>query len=84
MGAKVAATGVVPMPADSDNVEGGHAIDIIGYNDQSQENAGIPGLHVVFRNSWSDQWGADGYGFLPYDYVIGGQYASDGWMIRTI
>lgn len=84
MSDSVAATGIIPMPASSESVQGGHAIDIVGYNDQNQENAGIPPLTFVIRNSWATTWGAKGYGFLPYDYVLNPQYSSDFWMIRTI
>ncbi len=84
MSAAVAATGIVPMPAASESVQGGHAIDLIGYNDESVENLGIPPLSFMFRNSWGTDWGAKGYGFLPYDFVLNSQYASDFWMIRTI
>lgn len=79
-----ATDGNIPMPASGDTVEGGHAIDLVGYNEASVENDGIPPLSFVFRNSWSEQWGARGYGFLPFDYVLDPQYASDFWMIRTI
>jgi len=76
--------GIIPMPGAKEKVEGGHAIDIVGYNNSATEQAGIPPMHFMFRNSWGILWGAKGYGFLPFDYVLSPQLASDFWMIRSV
>jgi hypothetical protein len=62
-------TGLVPMPRRNETALGGHAICVVGYYDDK----GI----VKFKNSWSDQWGRNGYGFLPYAYVE--RYMMDAW-----
>lgn len=81
----VAKTGIVPMPAPSESVLGGHAVDLIGYNDGPGPTAdGIPAGYFMFRNSWGTGWGASGYGFFPYAYILDSQLASDFWMIRLI
>ena len=63
---------------------GGHAVVAIGYDDEvAIENAlcDVPteGALLV-RNSWGTDWGEGGYGWLPYDYVLGG-LAVDWWTL---
>lgn len=62
-------TGLVPMPGKNETALGGHAICAVGYDDKKKA--------VKFKNSWSDQWGQKGYGFLPYAYIEG--YMMDAW-----
>ncbi|MDQ8196922.1 C1 family peptidase [Pelagicoccus enzymogenes] len=46
---------------------GGHAVTIIGYR---CEDGNIENAKFIFRNSWGDDWGAGGYGFFTYEYLI--------------
>ena len=62
-------TGVVPMPPGSQTSIGGHAVCIVGYDDQKKL--------IKFKNSWSDRWGQGGYGFLHYSYIE--RYMMDAW-----
>ena len=56
-------TGTIPMPdVNSEKLLGGHAIMVVGYNDETQR--------FIFRNSWDTTWGNGGYGTLPYQYVV--------------
>ncbi|PIQ90071.1 MAG: hypothetical protein COV71_06450 [Candidatus Omnitrophica bacterium CG11_big_fil_rev_8_21_14_0_20_41_12] len=66
---KVKRSGVIPMPKHTEDLVGGHAICIVGYDDKS----GI----FKFKNSWGANWGNDGYGYLPYEYIE--KYCSDAW-----
>jgi C1A family cysteine protease len=72
MTADVKKTGTVPMPHDIDSLEGGHALLMVGYDD----NINL----LTFKNSWNTTWGDKGYGTLPYDYVLSG-LVSDAWAL---
>lgn len=62
-------TGIVPMPKKNEESLGGHAICPVGYDDSKKL--------VKFKNSWSQTWGLQGYGFLPYAYID--RYMMDAW-----
>jgi C1A family cysteine protease len=69
--------GEIPMPnVQAEQVLGGHAIVLVGYNDGFQQ--------FKFRNSWSSSWGDEGYGYLPYAYVLNSDLASDFWTPRAV
>ena len=73
--------GKIPFPAKADKVEGGHAVMAVGYDDSmSIDNAdGKTKGAFLIRNSWSKTWGEDGYGWLPYEYVL--QSLADDWWV---
>ena len=67
----------IPFPGPHDSLQGGHAVLAIGYDDDYQcPNASKGALFI--RNSWGSDWGEDGYGYLPYDYIHYG-LANDFW-----
>lgn len=68
--------GLIPMPGKGEKVVGGHAVLCVGYNDD-KEITGSKGA-LLIRNSWGTGWGDQGYGWLPYDYVLKG-LAEDFW-----
>lgn len=70
----VAKTGIVPMPAASEEVVGGHCMLVVGYDDTQQA--------FITRNSWGADWGIDGYCMMPYAYLLDANLASDFWTIR--
>jgi C1A family cysteine protease len=72
----VAKTGVVPMPGANESNLGGHAICMVGYDNNKRL--------FKFRNSWGSSWGDKGYGYLPYAYVLNGNLADDFWTIRKV
>ena len=71
--AAVAKTGIVPMPAKSEKVLGGHAVCAVGYDDAKQ--------WFIVRNSWGTSWGDKGYFYIPYAYVTNTNLADDIWTI---
>lgn len=70
--------GEIPFPEAGDNLEGGHAVVAIGYDDAKKikKNKGA----FLIRNSWGPEWGDKGYGWLPYSYVEEG-LAVDFWSL---
>ncbi|MDX2230736.1 MAG: C1 family peptidase [Leptolyngbyaceae cyanobacterium bins.349] len=69
--------GYIPFPdLQKDRVVGGHALVAVGYDDYkvircADRKTYSTGAFIV-RNSWGVDWGRDGYGWLPYDYVLTG------------
>jgi len=70
----VGSNGVIPYPANPQEIFGGHAICIVGYNDSTQR--------VKFKNSWSTSWGQNGYGYLPYRYID--DFMWDAWVCKDL
>jgi C1A family cysteine protease len=64
---EAANTGVIPMPKLTDAPIGGHEIQAKGYHWTGDPDTSL----VKFRNSWHDDWGDRGYGYLPFSYLTG-------------
>jgi len=74
---EVEKTGVVPMPGPDEKSLGGHCILLVGYDDDKKQ--------WIFRNSWGESWGDNGYGYLPYKYLSSKSHmASDFWVVETV
>ena len=59
----VASSGVVPMPnKKKENLEGGHEVCVVGYQPAQRR--------FIVANSWASDWGANGFFYLPYDYIL--------------
>jgi len=58
---------------------GGHAILIVGY-DRSGNNGSIP--YFIVKNSWSEDFGENGYMYLSYDYIT--TYAKYGYIVYNV
>lgn len=65
-----------------------HAVIAVGYDDNksigqdvgcSRDTMGA----LLIRNSWGPEWGYDGYGWLPYDYILD-RFAQDFWAILSM
>lgn len=60
----------VPAPRETENILGGHAITLVGY-DTSKE-------YIIARNSFGESWGDRGYFYIPFNYAK--DYFMDCWM----
>lgn len=58
------------------NVEGGHCIVIVGYDDSLQA--------FIIRNSWGNSWGINGHFYLSYNYVSDPNLSNDFWVVSSI
>lgn len=68
----------ITIPTKGEKLMGGHAVMAVGYDDSHKigESKGA----ILIRNSWGTEWGADGYGWLPYEFVTLG-LAVDFWSL---
>ncbi|MFP3866590.1 MAG: C1 family peptidase [Desulfobacteraceae bacterium] len=79
--------GGIPYPCPNERAQWGHAIVAVGYDDGkkikntmcNKETTGA----LLIRNSWGTGWGDNGYGWLPYDYVIH-KLALDFWSLLSM
>jgi C1A family cysteine protease len=75
-GDEVARTGMVSMPRTDEECYGGHAVVCVGYDDDKKL--------WIMRNSWGTGWGDKGYFYLPYDYLLSDDLATDLWCITKM
>ncbi|MBS0660531.1 MAG: hypothetical protein JSR82_20105 [Verrucomicrobia bacterium] len=72
--------GLVPMPSPKEASRAshsGHAMLCVGYSDPDQV--------FIVRNSWGEDWGDDGYCYIPYNYLINPRHNDgDSWIIRQL
>jgi C1A family cysteine protease len=77
--------GRILVPLKNEQTIGSHAVVAIGYSDRIEvgdKAKGYPKTKGAFliQNSWSTDWGENGYGWLPYEYVTQGLCA-DFWTL---
>lgn len=72
--------GKIPLPTKREKQRaehGGHAMLCVGYSD--------PDRVFIVRNSWGEDWGDEGYCYMPYDYLMNPEYNDgDAWIIRQL
>jgi C1A family cysteine protease len=73
---EVARTGIVPMPETSENLLGGHAVLVVGYDAEKGD--------WIVRNSWGSGWGEGGYFYMPFPYLENPNLSSDFWVLRAM
>jgi C1A family cysteine protease len=79
--------GGIPYPCPGESAQWGHAIVAVGYDDgkkitNTSCNKTTTGA-LLIRNSWGTGWGDQGYGWLPYDYVVN-KVALDFWSLLSM
>ncbi len=75
-GIEVARTGVLNMPGNKEQFRGGHAVLLVGYDDDAQR--------FIVRNSWGDDWGKRGHFTMPYEYVLNDDLSADFWTVKVV
>lgn len=70
---EVAKTGKMWLPKEGEKNLGGHAVLIVGYDDDMG--------YFIVRNSWGEGWGDKGYFYMPYEYVADAGLSNDFWVI---
>ena len=68
--------GVVPMPERDERELGGHAMLAVGYDRESG--------HFLVRNSWGEDWGARGYCWMPFDYLLDPTLCGEAFALRAV
>jgi C1A family cysteine protease len=68
----------IPYPTLFDSLHAGQAIVIAGYDDRLRVRSEKGAL--LIRSSWGTAWGVEGYGWLPYRYVLD-RVAADIWTL---
>jgi C1A family cysteine protease len=63
---------VISMPESDTEMLGGHAMTIVGYS--------LPHQQFLAKNSFGEDWGADGYCWMPFDYVK--KYVFERWVFE--
>ena len=73
--AKVAKTGMMPMPdLKTEQMIGGHCMYICGYGQHKG--------YFTVRNSWGTSFGDKGDLFMPEAYLGSALYGSDYWLVK--
>jgi C1A family cysteine protease len=65
--------GIVAIPKDGEQELGGHALCVVGYDDNFNNGS------FIVRNSWGDTWGDEGYCYIPYSMY---KLMMDIWTIK--
>ena len=73
---EVASTGVMPLPAKDEKLLGGHAVAAVGFDDNKK--------CMIVRNSWGEDWGDNGYFYMPYKFIINPAFCSDFWVVEKV
>ena len=64
--------GIIQLPKLGEERLGGHAMCLMGYDDT------LNGGSFIVRNSWGQEWGHNGYCYMPYKMHI---YWYDAWTV---
>jgi len=85
MSSTMANQGCLPVPQKSEQLQGGHAVCLVGYDDNKSftaDGSTSKGAFLV-RNSWGTGWGLSGYFWMSYAYVQNTSLCSDFWVIQS-
>lgn len=68
-------SGNIPMPSVTEKPCGGHGVLLVGYDDVNRT--------FNLQNTWGSKWGRNGFGTIPYDFVLSPLLAFDFWTLRA-
>lgn len=66
----------MPIPAQGEEILGGHAVVAVGYDDERQ--------CFIVRNSWGAPWGDQGHFYMPYSFITNPFWTADFWVLRLV
>ena len=66
-----APNGVIPLPTEGVHPDAGHCVAVLSVD--------VEGRWFAFPNSWGEQWGDRGWGYMSADYFD--RYLTDAWYI---
>jgi len=72
----VTRSGIIPIPMSKDAQIGGHCVLLCGWNDSQR-------LFQI-QNSWGENWGVQGFGYMSYDYLLNPELADDFWLVTFV
>ena len=75
-GSKVAKTGIMEMPTQGQRMLGRHAVTGTGFDHDVRQ--------IKVLNSWGQDWGENGFFFMPFDYILNSSVCDDFWVIHTL
>lgn len=64
-------TGVIPLPDKKEELLGGHALALVGYNNDKKT--------FLVQNSWGIKVGQKGFFELPFEYLLDPELSGDFW-----
>lgn len=67
-------SGIIPLPRNIRESWGGHCVCAVGFDDTRKL--------IKFKNSWSTEWGNNGYGYIPYEYIE--RFGWDAWVAEDL
>jgi C1A family cysteine protease len=70
-------TGEIAVPKSGDTSIGGHEMHVIGRDDSKQVLSHTGAFEV--QNSWGEDWGDNGFCWIPYDYFTATEDQWDMW-----
>lgn len=82
MSQTTATSGLVCLPKKGESVQGGHAVTLVGYDDNKVMPDGSKGAFLV-RNSWGTGWGLAGYFWMAANYVANASLCNDFWVVAS-
>ena len=79
----VSRSGMLPMPAPNDQLQGLHAVLIVGFDSNKVALDGSKGMFLV-RNSWGSGWGQSGHFWIPFAYVTNPNLCFEFFVINLV